>query len=139
MKLHLWPKWLLLASNSVLWGAPGINILLTGIKTRKELDNPNLWVAGGIALLVFIAFHFMFTAIVKRNSRFVKDQKGDRAPFWKMMPVRTWIVLFFMMGLGIFLKVSGVAPAYFTTIFYTGLGLALIEAAVRFLVSIWQP
>ena len=81
---------------------------------------------------MFIAFHFMFRRIVRRNISFVTSNPEPVVPFWNMMPLRTWLALFFFMGLGITLKLTGIAPPFFTAFFYCGLGAALIEAGVRY-------
>ncbi len=121
----------LLVCNAVLWAAPGINVLLTGIKAWSDgRFNPLLTAVS--ALAVFIAFHFLFRRIVRHNISFVISNPEPMVPFWNMMPIRTWLALFFFMGLGITLKLTGIAPPFFTAFFYCGLGAALIEAGVRY-------
>lgn len=69
---------------------------------------------------------------MRRNISFVTSNPEPVVPFWNMMPLRTWLALFFFMGLGITLKLTGIAPPFFTAFFYCGLGAALIEAGVRY-------
>jgi len=136
MKLHLWPKWLLFLANGFIWGIPGNNLLNIGIHTWKDgLDAPKHLLLAGLALLTFIAFLFMFRAIVLKNIKRIEAMEEDRIPFWDMMPLRTWIVLAFMIALGITLKVTGIAPAFFTAFFYCGLGTALALAGIRYFVQ----
>ena len=124
----------LLACNAVLWAGPGIDVLLTGIRTRSEGDFKPLPTAA-LALAVFIAFHFMFRMIVRRNIHFVISKTEPRIPFWEMMPLHTWLTLLFFMLLGITLKHTGIAPPFFTAFFYCGLGVALIEAGIKYLIE----
>ena len=50
----------------------------------------------------------------------------------KDIPVRGWVIVIFMMCLGMALKIIGV-PVAFTASFYSGLGPALLTAAILFL------
>jgi len=131
MKLHLWPKWLLFLSNAILWGAPGIDIVGKGFRAFAE-STSSKWLVGSLAFLVLVSFLAMFLSIVGKNIRRVNAMEGNRLPFWQMMPIRTWCVLFFMMGLGITLSVTGWADGFFTAFFYPGLGIALCVAAIRY-------
>jgi hypothetical protein len=52
---------------------------------------------------------------------------------WQIFPPNGWVMLVFMMGLGITLKYIPALPMSFTASFYSGLGPMLILAALRFL------
>lgn len=62
----------------------------------------------------------------------------DRVWIWQVFPPRGWILLMFMMGLGITLKYAPGVPMAFTASFYSGLGPMLVVAALRFLLELWH-
>ncbi|MCR5003283.1 MAG: hypothetical protein K5984_02845 [Bacteroidales bacterium] len=126
---------LLFFLNGIIWGVPAITIPKTGILAWMSLDNTSPILIGVLAVLIFTGFHFMFTAIVTKNIRRIKELPEEKVNIPNMMPLRTWIVLVFMIGLGITLKKTGIAPVFFTAFFYCGLGFALAEAAIRYLLE----
>lgn len=113
----------LLLANAIVWGAPGIKVLVTGIQSYLALwpSKRIVWLAVG-SVLVLTGFVWMFNRIVRKYS--------DR--ILAFLPLRGWILIIFMMCLGISLKfIPGVPTAFFAS-FYCGLGPALIAAAAQF-------
>lgn len=123
---------MLLIANGLIWSFPGIKILLGGIDAVRECGKPVVIL---LALLVFTGFHFMFRSIVRKNVLRVDSMTEDRVPFWKMMPLKSWLILLFMMSLGIALKLTGIASVFFIAFFYCGLGTALSEAALTYIIK----
>ncbi len=60
------------------------------------------------------------------------QEQPERTSVLKTFPVRGWVIVIFMMCLGMALKIIGV-PVAFTASFYSGLGPALLTAAILFL------
>lgn len=123
---------MLLIANGLIWSFPGIKILLGGIDAVRECGKPVVIL---LALLVFTGFHFMFRSIVRKNVLRVGSMTEDRVAFWKMMPLKSWLILLFMMSLGIALKLTGIASVFFIAFFYCGLGTALSEAALTYIIK----
>lgn len=132
-----WPKPLLVFVNGIFWGFVGSRILTKGIKARIEyasvLDT-NFFKFTLPMILVFGFFAFIFSRMVLKNRRRIKAMEAKRPPFWQMMPVRTWIILAFMMTLGIVLSKLGAADGWFGAVFYPGLGSALSLAGLSYIV-----
>lgn len=124
----------LLLANALVWGLPGIRILVTGIQSYLTLPAsgkiPYLAV-GSVA--VFCAFTWMFGRIVRRYSDRIMDFPGERKSLLSFLPPRGWVLVFFMMCLGISLKFIPGIPAEFFASFYCGLGTALLVAGAQFL------
>ncbi len=59
----------------------------------------------------------------------------EKVKIWQTFPTRGWILLVFMMGLGIALKHIPGVPSAFTASFYTGLGPMLLLSAGRYLLK----
>lgn len=115
---------------ALLWGAPGIIITVKGIKAYTQMAPENLWWLLLITAFVLTGFYFMFTRIVNRYCDRIAALP-EKTTLLHTFPLRGWILIVFMMCLGMALKFIGV-PAEFTASFYSGLGPNLLLAAVRF-------
>ncbi|MBP5690549.1 MAG: hypothetical protein J6W99_00300 [Bacteroidaceae bacterium] len=116
---------------SVIWGIPGVIITVKGISAYFSADKGQLWWLLLITALVQTGFIFMFSRIVAKYRKLIREQPERTSPF-KTFPVRGWVIVVFMMCLGMVLKIIGV-PVVFTASFYSGLGPSLITAAILFL------
>ena len=56
----------------------------------------------------------------------------DGLRLWHTFPTRGWVLLVFMMSLGMALRFVPGVPAAFTAALYSGLGPMLLLSAVRF-------
>ncbi len=82
----------------------------------------------GIALVFFMAF--VFPKVVKANSQFILALNGRRFLWYKCMKPSSWIVMIFMISLGIVLRQFELVPETFIAGFYIGLGLSLALVAL---------
>lgn len=117
---------------AVIWGIPGIMITLKGIKAYTIQPSENLWWLLLITAFVLASFFLMFRRIVDRYSERIASLP-ERVKIWQTFPLRGWILLVFMMSLGIALKHIPGIPSAFTASFYTGLGPMLLFSAGRFM------
>lgn len=117
---------------AVIWGIPGIMITLKGIKAYAIQPSENLWWLLLITAFVLASFFVMFRRIVDRYSERIASLP-ERVKIWQTFPLRGWILLIFMMSLGIALKHIPGIPSAFTASFYTGLGPMLLFSAGRFM------
>ncbi|MBR1436715.1 MAG: hypothetical protein IJ584_16580 [Bacteroidales bacterium] len=124
----------LLLTNAIVWGAPGIKILVTGIRSFIAIwpSKSIVWLAIG-TVAVLAGFLWMFSRIVKRYSDRILAFPTERKSIFAFLPVRGWILVIFMMCLGISLKFIPGIPTEFFASFYPGLGTALIVAGSTFL------
>lgn len=77
-------------------------------------------------------FFLMFRRIVNRYCERIASFP-DKVMIWHTFPVRGWILIVFMMGLGMTLKYIPEIPSAFTAAFYSGLGPMLFLSSVRFI------
>ena len=124
----------LLLANAIVWGAPGVKVLVTGIQSYLALWHSKSipWLAVG-SVLVLSGFVWMFNRIVKKYAGRIMAFPEKKKSILAFLPVRGWILVIFMMCLGISLKHIPGVPTEFFASFYCGLGPALIAAAARFL------
>lgn len=127
----------LLGIAGFVWLAAGVNILRIGITAAvKVFASSGFWrivLVIVLAAVIFTGFHFMFSRIVTKHTIRILGYQSKQ-PFWKFFDLKSYLLMIFMMGLGIFLRRSGWLPDFFFAFFYTGLGTALSIAGIRFLV-----
>ena len=57
----------------------------------------------------------------------------EAMPFWYFFDKKSYLIMFFMMTMGIGLRATGLLPEGFIAFFYTDLGCALALAGILFL------
>lgn len=117
--------WLIIA-NGLLWMAAGFNIARIGIKCALSVNGyAYLW-----AIPVFAAFFTMFSRVIGKNTKRIKSMEEPKAPLYKFLTLKGYLIIAFMMTLGIVLRSLGTIPNTFFAFFYTGLGSALTLAGL---------
>lgn len=124
-------KHLYLAAG-VIWGIPGVIISIKGIDAYRIQPSENIWRLLLITIGVLTGFFLMFRRIVNRYCERIASLP-DKVRLLQTFPLRGWILLIFMMSLGIALKYIPGIPSAFTASFYTGLGPMLLLSAIRFI------
>ena len=119
---------------AAIWGIPGINIAIKGLRTYMLMRPGDLWWLMLVTVAVSVFFFIIFRRVVRKYSERIASLP-DRVMIWQIFPPQGWILLLFMMGLGITLKYIPGIPMSFTASFYSGLGPMLVVAALRFVVS----
>ena len=121
----------LIAAAGVVWLLAGLNVAILGVRAAIDMRGVAaivvLALAGGAAA-IFCAFHSMFSKLVKKNAQRIADLDGDRHHVVRFFDRKSYMMMAFMMSLGIGMRASGVFPGWFIAFFYTGLGLALTLA-----------
>lgn len=128
----------LLLIAALIWGIPGVIITLKGVAAYLEINISDMWWLLLITAAVCIGFYFMFSRIVRRYTERISALQGKLNPLMTF-PLRGWILLIFMMGLGITLKYFPGIPTEFTASFYCGLGPMLILSAIKYIKSSLNP
>ena len=117
---------------ALIWGIPGVMITIKGIKAYTAMPSDELVWLLLITAGVLSGFILMFRRIVNRYCGLI-DEQPEKKSIWYTFPLRGWILIICMSCLGIALKFMPFIPAEFTASFYSGLGPALIIAAILFL------
>ena len=87
-----------------------------------------------ITVAVSVFFFIIFRRVVRKYSERIASLP-DRVMIWQIFPLKGWILLAIMMGLGITLKHIPDVPMSFTASFYSALGPMLIVAALRYAIK----
>ena len=119
----------LLAVAGCVWLIAGFNVARLGILSYGKL--PQITVLNILlSIAVFCAFGFMFFKMSMKHTKRIKGYREEFRPVWHFFDLRSYIIMAIMMGGGIWLRASGLAPDVFIAVFYTGLGCALALAGV---------
>ena len=125
----------LLLMQVLCWLGPGIKIVSVGVKnmmTVYENHPERCWWLCLTALAVLITFSLMFNNFIKRYTARILGFPERRKSLFAFFDLHGYILIFFMMGLGIGLKFIPGMPAEFFAGFYPGLGTALSIAGIRY-------
>lgn len=120
----------LLLLACIVWGMAGFNILRIGLVTYPDYLSIINYL---LSVAVFVIFQiFIFGKLVIKHTKRIRSYGEERHLFLKFFDVRSFIIMAFMMVLGIVLRAGGLAPKQFIAFFYTGLGASLLVAGIRF-------
>ena len=131
------PTRYLLLVNGLLWMAVGVKILLTGVDYYGRLESIPWWYFL-LSAVVFTGFWFMFTGVVRKYSARIMSMTEPKTSIFKTFSIKGYIIIAFMITLGIVLKRIPQVPDSFIAWFYCGLGPGLLSAGVRFIVRWWK-
>ena len=130
--LHVHKNTLILIAG-IVWAIAGFNIVRIGLIAYQGNFN---WWRGLLSIAVYAAFQiFVFGKMVKKHTARILEYEEERQNFFRFFDTKSYLIMAFMMTLGIGLRVSGVVPNTFIAFFYTGLGASLLTAGVLFLIS----
>ena len=121
-----------------MWTAIGTKISITGISHYLTTPTEKLWWMIPLSVLVFAGFYMMFTGIVRKYSGRIQALPGPKEPIYKTFSLKGYLIIAFMITLGISLKYIPDIPDTFFAWFYMGLGPGLLSAGIRFLIRWWK-
>ena len=120
----------LLAVAFVVWLIAGVNVARLGLLSYGHIAFGPVHIL--LSLLVFAAFGAMFFKMSMKHTRRIKGYREAFRPVWHFFDTKAYVIMAIMMGGGIWLRASGLAPEVFIAVFYTGLGSALALAGLLF-------
>lgn len=129
-RFHVKKRSLLLLPG-VVWLIAGINVSRMGLRAYGIMGGLS-WRHIGLSLLVFAAFGTMFYKMSIKHYRRIRSYQQATLPFWHFFDRKSYLIMAFMMGGGIGLRLSGLVPPSFIAVFYTGVGFGLALAGPFF-------
>lgn len=124
----------LLLAAGLVWLLAGLNIARIGFKAYAEnnLSAFNFF----CSVCVFAVFWFMvFNKLVTKHTTRIKGNASAKQYFWKFFDLKSFLIMAFMMTMGITIRGLNLLPEVFIAVFYTGLGVALALAGIKFSVN----
>ena len=128
-------KPVLFFTAGLLWLIAGVNILRIGIGAfaaclqQGKVSVPLILLG---ALLIFFGFSMMFRKIVKKHQKRILGYPEQKQSIFRCFDRRGYLLMIFMMALGITLRASNLLPTVFFAVFYNGLGSALCFGGLMF-------
>ncbi len=128
----------LLLTAGVVWLVAGLNILQIGLSCW--ITDTHYWLLKVCeASLVFLLFFCMvFHKLYSKHTQRITSGKRERHCPFSFFDVKGWIVMAFMIGMGVTIRKAHLLPGSFIAVFYTGLSLALIATGGRFIRLFWK-
>lgn len=123
---------LLTVIDGVIWLVAGLNVVKLGVEAWMGLGATSLWMVVG-CLITLAAFGTMFVRMVFKNVARIRLIPVERRRVWNCMSLRSFLIMAFMITLGVTLRHSPQVPRAFIAWFYVGLGSALSAAGIVYL------
>ena len=117
----------LLLVNGLLWTGIGIRIALIGINYYCRLESAPWWYYL-LSAIIFAGFYAMFTGVVGKYAARIMSMTAPRTSIFHTFSVKGYLIIAFMITLGITLKRIPQVPDSFIAWFYCGLGPGLLSA-----------
>ena len=131
MKWRVDKKTLLLIAG-IVWIIAGINILRIGLVTWRDSSQDGLFKVAEAMVVFLLFFVFVFRRLYKKYISRIDRKEGLRCPF-SFFDVKGWVMMVFMITLGILVRRFHWLPIAFIAVFYVGLSLALIITGFLFI------
>lgn len=122
------------AINGAIWLIAGVNVARIGVVSWERVGESTVWMIVG-CILTFIAFGMMFVKMVFKNLRRISQISKEKRHIWDCMPLKSFLIMVFMITLGITLRTIPAVPLSFIAFFYIGLGTALALAGVVYFIK----
>ena len=130
MKFKVNNKQLLLLAG-IVWIVAGANILRIGVLTWLADSQYWLFKAGEATIVFLIFFNLIFRRLyIKHTDRICK--KANNNHLLSFFDLKGWIIMIFMITLGVTVRKFQLLPNSFISVFYTGLSTALIITGILF-------
>lgn len=124
--------------DGLIWLVAGINVCKIGVTSWKCVDATSVMMIVG-CIVTLLLFSAMFTKMLFKNVRRIQKIEIGKRRIWDIMPIKSYIIMAFMITLGILLRLCPAIPLSFIASFYVGLGTALSLAGIIYLSAILCP
>lgn len=127
----------LLITCSALWLAAGFNVVRMGVLALSASEMA-VWTMLVGMIVVFALFGAMFMKISLKNMNRIESMPAAQQKIWNCMPVKSYLIMVFMIALGVCLRRNPAIPRGFIAFFYIGLGSALALAGALYLIRVFR-
>ena len=128
----------LLITAGIVWSIAGTNILRIGIVTWMNSTQDWMFKIGEATVVLLLLFVYIFRKLYYKHTRRIEEKKEDKNCPFSFLDVKSWIMMVFMIALGITIRSLHLLPDSFISVFYTGLSIALILTGILFICYWWQ-
>ncbi len=121
----------LIVAAGCMWIIAGVNVFRIGFEVWQTSETvPWLHFAG--VIITFLFFSFIFKRAYTKNVIRISTMENTRNPL-SFFDVKGWLIIAFMITLGVTVRHFGLLPKPVIAAFYQGLGSSLAVFGIRFL------
>ena len=117
----------------LFWLIAGVNVDRIGLDVMHDPESRLFVFLTLVLIIFFLFFQFIFARIVKENVSRIEQLDDDQVPFWQFMDKKGYIIMTFMITLGVTVRYLNLLPDFFISFFYIGLGGALTLTAFKYI------
>jgi len=134
------PKRYLILISGLLWSAVGIFLLKLGIGWIIHLSAQTITIVliAGLSLSA-VKIKFLFSKLANKNIQRINAYQKERVCVWAFQKWSSYLIIVFMMSMGIYMRHTSSIPKYIISPLYIGIGLALLVSSFlyyKFLLSL---
>lgn len=122
----------------LIWLVAGFNVCRIGVESWMSHGTTSVVMVVG-CLATLIVFSTMFVKMLFKNVRRIRSIEVAKRRAWHIMPVKSYLIMAFMITFGALLRSCQAIPRSFIASFYVGLGLALMLAGAIYLSAFLCP
>ena len=127
----------LLITAGIIWIIAGANILRIGIVTWTDTTHDSMFKIGEATIVFLLFFVLVFRKLYYKHTRRIEQKAKEKNCPFSFFDTKGWIVMTFMISLGIIIRSLHLLPDSFISVFYTGLSIALMLTGILFLRYWW--
>lgn len=125
------PKHYLYFLSAMLWTIPSFMLYRKGLE--QIVGTQHMWLKIAIGIAVGSLFFILsFRKISARYIERINNLVGHKQPFYQFMPMRTYVIMLFMISLGFSIRYFNIVPISYYSIFLLTMATPLLISAVRF-------
>ena len=133
---HTWkpgiPKKYLLFVAAFIWTIAGGMLLFRGLSFLKFNTSKIIIEESGSMLAGIIFYKFMFSRISFKHIHRILSMQIERPCFFSFFNWRSYFLMTIMITFGVTLRLSGIVPLNYLSLFYVAMGIPLFMSAIRF-------
>ena len=134
-KVH---KNILILTAGIIWTGVGILLIRISYRWFHLLSESQIYYAiiSGIIIGAAIAY-FGFSNLAAKNIDRINQYSG-KVCFWAFQKWQSYILVIFMISLGIFMRKTSFIPKFYLAIIYIAIGFALFSASFKYYLSLFK-
>ncbi|HAG15406.1 MAG TPA: hypothetical protein DCG69_02635 [Bacteroidales bacterium] len=131
-------KNVLILISGLLWSGVGLFLIRLAFRWVVKLTQSEMILAifGGLILGSAIAY-FGFSGLANKNIERI-NQYQNKVCIWAFQKWSSYILIAFMMSLGIFMRNASFIPKFLLSPLYIGIGFALFLASFRYYIFLFK-
>lgn len=122
----------------IIWLIAGFNVCRIGVVSWMSTDATTVVMILG-CITTMVVFSRMFVRMLFQNVQRIREIEFEKRKLWDIMPLKSYLIMIFMITFGVLLRRCPAVPAAFIASFYVGLGSALALAGVIYISACFCP